>query len=82
MSLPPFNPRRYPELSSLLGEDIVDPDRCSLADEAHDRILLRIVRGELAAGTELKSTRLAEDLGMYPPVAWRPMPRVSNSFGN
>ncbi|MDP4584259.1 MAG: GntR family transcriptional regulator, partial [Verrucomicrobiales bacterium] len=64
MSLPPFNPRRYPELCSLLGEDIVDPDRRSLADEAHDRILLRIVRGELASGSELKSTRLAEALGM------------------
>lgn len=64
MSPPVFNPRRYPELCSILGEDIVDPERRSLAEEAHDRILLRIVRGELTAGTELKSTRLAEDLGM------------------
>ena len=64
MSLPAFNLRRYPELCLILGEDIVDPERRSLADEAHDRILLRIIRGELPAGTELKSTRLAEDLGM------------------
>jgi len=64
MSLPAFNLRRYPELCLILGEDIVDPERRSLADEAHDRILLRIIRGELTAGTELKSTRLAEDLGM------------------
>ncbi len=64
MSLPAFNPRRYPELCLILGEDIVDPERRSLADEAHDRILLRIIRGELPAGAELKSTRLAEDLGM------------------
>jgi len=64
MSLPVFNLRRYPELCLILGEDIVDPERRSLADEAHDRILLRIIRGELTAGTELKSTRLAEDLGM------------------
>lgn len=61
---PPFNLRRYPELCLILGEDIVDPARRSLADEAHDRILLRIVRGELSAGSELKSTRLAEELGM------------------
>ena len=64
MALPPFNPRRYPELCAILGDDIVDPDHRSLADEAHDRILLRIIRGELPAGAELKSTRIAEDLGM------------------
>jgi DNA-binding GntR family transcriptional regulator len=64
MSLSAFHPPRYPELCLILGEDIVDPARRSLADEAHDRILLRIVRGELTAGTELKSTRLADELGM------------------
>ena len=64
MARPPFNPSRYPELCAILGDDIIDPDRRSLADEAHDRILLRIIRGELPAGTELKSTRIAEDLGM------------------
>ena len=64
MPLPPFNPRRYPALCAILGEEIVDPEQRSLADEAHDRILLRIIRGELPAGAELKSTKLAEDLGM------------------
>lgn len=60
----PFNPRRYPGLCAILGEEVVDLERRSLADEAHDRILLKIVRGELPAGAELKSTRLAEELGM------------------
>ncbi len=64
MTPSPFNPRRYPELCAIFGEDLVDPERRSLADEAHDRILLKIVRGELPAGTELKSTKLAEALGM------------------
>lgn len=59
-----FNPRRYPELCAILGEEIVDPERRSLADEAHDRILLKIIRGELTAGTELKTTKLSELLGM------------------
>jgi len=60
----PFNPRRYPELCAILGEEIVDPERRSLADEAHDRILLKIIRGELTAGTELKTTKLSKMLGM------------------
>lgn len=64
MSDIPFNPRRYPELCAILGEEIVEASRRSLVDEAHDRILLKIVRGELAAGAELKSTRLAEEFGM------------------
>ena len=59
-----FNPLRYPGLCRILGEEIVDPERRSLADEAHDRILLKIIRGELTAGTELKTTKLAETLGM------------------
>ncbi|MCC6352785.1 MAG: GntR family transcriptional regulator [Verrucomicrobiae bacterium] len=36
----------------------------SLVDRVYDRILLRIVRGELGGGAELKSTRLARDLGV------------------
>lgn len=60
----PFHPRRYPELRAILGEEVVDPERRSLVEEAHDRILLKIIRGELTAGTELKSTKLAETLGM------------------
>lgn len=38
--------------------------RASLVDRVYDRILLRIVRGELVGGAELKSTRLARDLGV------------------
>lgn len=64
MSSVVFNPLRYPELCLILGEEIVDPARRSLADEAHDRILLKIIRGELTAGTELKTTKLSEMLGM------------------
>ncbi len=64
MSSAAFNLRRYPEICAILGEEIVDPARRSLADEAHDRILLSIIRGELTAGTELKTTKLAERLGM------------------
>jgi DNA-binding GntR family transcriptional regulator len=64
MSPFPFQPRRYPALCGVLGEDIVDPGRRSRADEAHDRILLRIIRGDWSAGTELKSTRIAAELGM------------------
>ncbi|MCB1204736.1 MAG: GntR family transcriptional regulator [Verrucomicrobiae bacterium] len=64
--MPPalFNPRRYPGLCVLLGEEIVDPEHRSLADEAHDRILLEIIKGKLSSGSELKTTRLAEMLGM------------------
>lgn len=39
-------------------------DNGSLADEAYQQILLRIIRGELPAGSELKSTRLAKELGV------------------
>lgn len=59
-----FHPRRYPALCELLGEEIVAPESRSLADEAHDLILLRIVRDEYPPSTEFKSTRLAEELGM------------------
>ena len=36
----------------------------SLVDGVYDRILLRIVRGELGGGAELKSTQLARELGV------------------
>lgn len=36
----------------------------SLVDGVYDRILLRIVRGELGGGVELKSTQLARELGV------------------
>ena len=36
----------------------------SRVDAVYERILLQIVRGELAGGTELKSTQIAEQLGL------------------
>jgi DNA-binding GntR family transcriptional regulator len=36
----------------------------SLVDEVYEQVLLRIVRGELTGGTELKSTKIAEQLGI------------------
>lgn len=36
----------------------------SRVDEVYEQILLRIVRGEIAGGTELKSTQLAQQLGV------------------
>jgi DNA-binding GntR family transcriptional regulator len=36
----------------------------SRVEEVYERILLQIVRGELAAGTELKSTQIARQLGI------------------
>ncbi len=37
-----------------------EPAEASRVDEFYERILLQIVRGELAAGSELKTTQLAE----------------------
>jgi DNA-binding GntR family transcriptional regulator len=52
-----------------MSEDIVNaregelpPVESSLVDDVYEQILLRIVRGELAGGEELKSTRLAGEL--------------------
>jgi len=44
-----------------------DPGRLgelSRVEAVYERILVQIVRGELAAGTELKSTKIAEQLGI------------------
>jgi DNA-binding GntR family transcriptional regulator len=57
-----FDLRRYPRLHSILL-DGANGDR-SLADDVYDSILLRIIRGELRGGTELKSTRLARELSV------------------
>lgn len=47
---------RYPSLTGFLqGETSAS----TLAETVYDRILLRIIRGELASGTELKSTQVA-----------------------
>jgi DNA-binding GntR family transcriptional regulator len=40
------------------------PAEASLVDEVYHRILVEIVRGELRGGTELKSTQLAQRLGV------------------
>ena len=55
-----FNPSRYPAIESILhdGKD-AEP---SLVDDVYDRILLRIITGDLKGGSELKSTRLATEL--------------------
>lgn len=42
-------------------EDDVSP---SLVDEVYQKLLLRIIRCELPGGTELKSTRLAREIGV------------------
>jgi DNA-binding GntR family transcriptional regulator len=41
-----------------------DRAEASRVDEVYQRILLEIVKGELAGGTELKSTQLAQRLGL------------------
>src|SRR5678815_2280981 len=53
---------------SELTLDVPDADvntpETSRVEEVYERILLQIVRGELAAGTELKSTQIALQLGL------------------
>ncbi len=40
------------------------PDETSRVDEVYERILLQILRGELPGGTEIKSTQIAQQLGL------------------
>ena len=54
-----FQPDRYPALHQIVTEG---REAHSLVDEVQDEILLRIIRGDLVSGTELKSTELAEQL--------------------
>jgi DNA-binding GntR family transcriptional regulator len=44
--------------------EVESAGEASRVDEVYQRILLRIVRGELRGGTELKSTQLARQLGL------------------
>jgi DNA-binding GntR family transcriptional regulator len=49
------------DASPVKAPENVDSSR---VDEVYERILLQIVRGELPAGTELKSTQIALQLGL------------------
>jgi DNA-binding GntR family transcriptional regulator len=40
------------------------PDEISRVDEVYERILLQILRGEFPGGTEIKSTQIAQQLGL------------------
>jgi DNA-binding GntR family transcriptional regulator len=46
------------------GQAAVTDEEPSLADEVYHQILLRIVHCELPGGTELKTTRLAKEMGV------------------
>ncbi|MEK6233837.1 MAG: GntR family transcriptional regulator [Planctomycetales bacterium] len=54
---PPLDPNSESRESTSSSE----PSR---VDEVYEGILLRIIRGELLGGTELKSTRLAREMGL------------------
>lgn len=56
----PVNPAVPGAATSSVAQD----EPASRVDNAYHAILLRIVRGELSGGTELKSTQLARSLGM------------------
>ena len=79
MISPGFNPKRYPELLELLLSADTEASRRSLADEAHDQILLKIIRGELPGGTELKSTQLAKDLNVSRTPVIQALGRLTSS---
>ena len=46
------------------SESEIERAETSRVEEVYERILLQIVRGELAAGTELKSTQISQQLGL------------------
>src|SRR5687768_7586726 len=46
------------------SESEIERAETSRVEEVYERILLKIVRGELAAGTELKSTQISLQLGL------------------
>jgi DNA-binding GntR family transcriptional regulator len=55
------------ELTLVLPAMVVNEKNCpdaSRVDEVYEGILLRIVRGEIPAGTPLKSTQIARELGL------------------
>ena len=46
------------------SEEVKQPDETSRVDEVYEQILLQILRGELPGGTEIKSTQIAQQLGL------------------
>ena len=44
--------------------EVKPPDETSRVDEVYERILLQILRGQLPGGTEIKSTQIAQQLGL------------------
>lgn len=52
------------EFTLDVGEAEVNAPEISRVCEVYERILLQIVRGELTAGSELKSTQIAQQLGL------------------
>jgi DNA-binding GntR family transcriptional regulator len=56
---PAWDPQRYPSLAGFLQGET---SATTLAEIVYDRILLRIIRGELTSGTELKSTQVAAQM--------------------
>jgi DNA-binding GntR family transcriptional regulator len=45
-------------------DEVKPPDEISRVDEVYQQILLQILRGELPGGTEIKSTQIAQQLGL------------------
>lgn len=56
----PFRPQRYPAVRAIVESD----ESQSLAQIVGEKILAQIVQGELPVGTRLKTTELAERLGV------------------
>ncbi|TWT78223.1 putative L-lactate dehydrogenase operon regulatory protein [Posidoniimonas polymericola] len=56
-----FRPERYPAVLPIVDGDEGEP---SLVDRVADSVIAKIVRKELDAGARLRSTRLAEELGV------------------
>jgi DNA-binding GntR family transcriptional regulator len=57
-----FRPERYPAVKAIVDAEL-DPGQ-SLADMVGEKIFAQIIQGELPDGTKLKSTELAQRLGV------------------
>ncbi|WP_145246547.1 GntR family transcriptional regulator [Aeoliella mucimassa] len=58
----PFHPKRYPTLRAIVDGD--DSTSQTLTDKVSDTLLKQIIRGELPVGSQLKSTQIAQQLGV------------------